>query len=142
MSARRELVFGRNGFVGEDLPDALVAVGCGPVEGDGVGVVVGCDAGVGGGEDAVGRIDDLGEAIVGDRANPLLRGVESVGGDGTDGAGSHDAAAEGDAADGVIADVALVVGVDEVLCGAAEGGEGGDETGSVGGGVDGEEATD
>jgi len=35
--------------------------------------------------------------------------------------------------DGVVADVALVVGVDEVLCGAAEGGEGGDEAGAVGG---------
>ncbi len=45
----------------------------------------------------------------------------------------------GDAADGVVADVALVVGVDEVLCGAAEGGEGGDEAGTVGGGVDAEE---
>jgi hypothetical protein len=39
----------------------------------------------------------------------------------------------------VVADVALVVGVDEVLCGAAEGGEGGDEAGAVGGSVDGEE---
>ena len=48
-----EVVAGGGGF-GEDLPDALVAVGCGPVEGDGEGVVVGGDAGVGGGEDAVG----------------------------------------------------------------------------------------
>ena len=39
---------------GEDLPDALVAIGGAPVEGDGEGVVVGGDAGVGGGEDAVG----------------------------------------------------------------------------------------
>ncbi len=45
----------------------------------------------------------------------------------------------GDAANGVVADVALIVGVDEVLCGAAEGGEGGDEAGAVGGGVDAEE---
>ena len=50
------------------------------------------------------------------------------------GLGVHDAAADGDAADGVVADVALVVGVDEVLRGAAEGGEGGDEAGPVGGG--------
>ena len=127
------------GLVGEDLPDALVAVGGGPVEGDGEGVVVGGDAVVGGGEDAVGGIDSLREFVVGNGADPLLGGVECVGGDGADGAGVGDAAADGDAADGVVADVALVVGVDEVLCGAAEGGEGGDKTGGVGGGVDGEE---
>ncbi len=134
-----ELVFGGGGLVGEDFPDALVAIGGAPVEGDGEGVVVGGDAVVGGGEDAVGGIDGLGEFVVGDGADPLLRGVEGVGGDGADGAGVGDAAADGDAADGVVADVTLVVGVDEVLCGAAEGGEGGDEAGAVGGGVDGEE---
>ena len=42
-------------------------------------------------------------------------------------------------ADGVVADVALVVGVDDVLGGAAEVGEGGGEGGPVGGAVDGEE---
>ena len=77
--------------------------------------------------------------VEGDGADPLLGGVEGVGGDGADGAGVGDAAANGDAADGVIADVALVVGVDEIVRGAAEGGEGRDETGAVGGGVDGEE---
>ena len=46
------------------------------------------------------------------------------------------AAAERDFADSVIADVALVVSVDDVLGWAAEGGEGGDEAGPVGGGVD------
>ncbi len=79
------------------------------------------------------------EFVVGNGADPLLGWVEGVGGDGADGAGVGDAAADGDAADGVVADVALVVGVDEVLRGAAEGGEGGDETGAIGGGVDGEE---
>ncbi len=49
------------------------------------------------------------------------------------------AAAEGNLAYGVVADVALIVGVDEVLGGAAEGGEGGGEVGPVGGGVGGEE---
>ncbi len=61
------------GLVGEDLPDALVAVGGAPVEGDGEGVVVGGDAVVGGGEDAVGRIDGLGELVEGDGGDPLLR---------------------------------------------------------------------
>jgi hypothetical protein len=134
-----EFVFGGDGFVGEDLPDTLIAVGGAPVESDGIGVVVGRDTVVGGGEDAVGRVDGLGEAVVGNGADPLLRSIESVGGNGADGVGSHDAAAEGDVADGVVADVALVVGIDEVLCGATEGGEGGDEAGAVGGGVDGEE---
>ena len=55
------------------------------------------------------------------------------------GLGCGEAAADGDFAYGVVADVALVVGVDDVLGGAAEGGEGGDEAGPVGGGVDGEE---
>ena len=47
-------------------------------------------------------------------------------------------AADGDAAEQVVADV-VRVGVDEVLRDAAEAGEGGDERGGVGGGVDGEE---
>ena len=123
----------------EDLPDALVAVGCAPVEGDGEGVVVGGDAGVGCGEDAVGWIEGLGELVEGDVAGPVLGGVEGVDGDGADGTGLDEAAAEGDFADGVVADVALVVGVDDVLGGAAEGGEGGEEAGPVGGGVDVEE---
>ena len=41
--------------------------------------------------------------------------------------------------DGVVADVAVVVGVDDVLGGAAEGGEGGGEGGPVDGGIDAEE---
>ncbi len=134
-----ELVFSGDGFFGEDLPDALIAIGRTPVEGDGVGVVVGGDAVVGGGEDAVGWVGNLRELVVGDGADPVLGGVEGVGGDGADGAGGHDAAAKRDVADGVVADVALVVGVDEILRRAAEGGEGGDEAGSAGGGVDGEE---
>ena len=124
---------------GEDLPDALVAVGGGPVEGDGEGVVVGCDAGVGGGEDAVGWVEGLRELVEGDVAGPVLGGVEGVDGDGADGTGLDEAAAEGDFAYGVVADVALVVGVDDVLGGASEGGEGGEEAGPVGGGVDVEE---
>ena len=57
--------------MGEGLPDALVAVGGGPVEGDGVGEVVGGGAGVGGGEDAAGGVEDLGELVEGDVAVPL-----------------------------------------------------------------------
>ena len=134
-----ELIFGGSGFVCEDLPYTLIAIGRGPVEGDGVGVVVGCDARVGGGEDAVQGIRDLGEAVVWDGANPLLRGVEGIGGNGTDGAWSHYAAAERDCADGVVTDMALVVGVDEVLRWAAVGGEGGDQIGCACGRVDSEE---
>ena len=125
--------------VAENLPDALVAVGRGPVEGDGVRVVVGGDAGVGGGEDAAGGIEGLGKLVEGDVADPFVGGVEGVGGDGAEGGGLGDAAADGDLADGVVADVAVVVGVDDVLGGAAEGGEGGDEGGPVDGGVDAEE---
>ena len=128
---------------GEDLPDALVAVGVCPVEGDGVGVSVGGDAGVGGGEDAVGGIEGLGELVEGDVSGPVLGGVDAADGDGADGAGCGGAelgaATEGDFTEGVVADVALVVGVDEVLGRAAPVGEGGAEGGPVGGAVDGEE---
>ena len=72
-----------------------------------------------------------------------MGGVERVGGDGAEGCGCDGeesrVAAEGDAADGVVADVALVVGVDDVRGGPAEGGEGFEEGGPVGGGVDVEE---
>ena len=124
---------------GENLPDALVAVGCGPVEGDREWVVVGRDAGVGGGEDSGGRIEGLRELVEGDVAGPLLSRVESVGGDGAEWGRLDEAAAKGDLADGVVADVPLIVGVHEVLGGTAEGGEGGGEGGPVGGGVDAEE---
>ena len=66
----------------EDLPDALVAVGIGPVVGDGVGVVVGGDAGVGGGEDAVGWVEDLRELVEGNVAGPLAAGSERADRDG------------------------------------------------------------
>ena len=134
-----EVVVGGEGLGGEDLPDALVAVGRLPVEGDGEGVAVGRDAGVGRGEDAAGGIECLGHLVEGDVAGPLLRGVERVDGDGADGAGLGEASADGDLAYGVVADVALIVGVDEVLCGAAKCGEGSVEAGPVGGGVDGVE---
>ena len=133
------MVFCGSGFFGEEFPDALVAIGGAPVEGDGVGVVVGGDAVVCGGEEAVGWIDDLGELVVGDGAGPLLGGVECVGGDWADGAGVGEATADGDCSDGVVADVSVVVGVDEVLSGASEGGESLNERGGIGGGVDGEE---
>ncbi len=129
---------------GETLPDALVAVGVTPVEGDGEGIEFGGDAGVGGGEDAAGWVVDLGEQLEGDIASPLAIGVEAAGGDGTERRGKELArglrgAADGDPAEGVIADVTLIVGVDHVLGGAAPGGEGGDEGGPVGGAVDFEE---
>ena len=71
----------------------------------------------------------------------MRRGVGSgcIGGDGRERAGIVDVSANGDAAQGVIGDVALVVGVDEVLRGATPVGEGGEHGGPVGGGVDGEE---
>ena len=124
---------------GEDLPDALVAVGIGPVGGDGEGVVVGSDAVVGGGEDAAGRVEDVGELVEGDVAGPLTAGSECADGNLTWSRGGEEAAADRDAADGVVGDVALVVGVDEVLRGASPAGEGGGEAGPVGGGVDCEE---
>ena len=132
-------VLGGESFVDEDLPDALVAVGRGPVERDGVGIVVGGDAGVGCGENAVGRVEGLGKLVEGNVAGPLLRGVERVGGDGTDGGGLGEAAANGNSADGVIADVALVIGKDHVLRRAAPVEEGCVKAGPVRGGVDGEE---
>ena len=82
----------------EELPDALVAVGRSPVEGDGVGIVVGGDAGVGGGENAAGGIEGLGELVEGDVAGPVVGGVERVGGDGAEGRGLREAAADGDLA--------------------------------------------
>src|ERR1700677_447593 len=128
-------------FAGEDLPDAFVAVGRGPVKGDGVEVVVGSDAGVGGGEDAVGWVEGLGKLIEWDVADPLLGGVERVGGDGADGGGMGEVAADGDFTDGVIADVALVVSEDEVLRRTAPVGECRVKVGPAGGGVDGEEGS-
>ncbi len=74
-------------------------------------------------------------------AGPLVGGGVgggAVGRDGGEGGGGVDVAANGDAADGVVGDVAVVVGVDEVE-GEAEVGEGGLHGGPVGGGVDGEE---
>ena len=64
-------------------------------------------------------------------------GGGEVGWDGG-GGGAGGEAAEGDAAYGVVADVALVVGVDGVLGGASPGGEGGEEGGPVVRGVYGE----
>ncbi len=119
----------------KNLPDALVAVRGGPIEGDGKGVVLGRDAGVCGGQDAVGWIEGLGKLVEGDIGGPVLSGVEAVDGDGADGAGLDETAAEGNLAYGVVADVALIVGVDDILGGASEGGEGGGEAGPVGGGV-------
>lgn len=129
------------GAAGKLLPDALVAVGVAPVEGDREGVSVGGDAGVGGGEDAAGGVEGLRELVVGDAAGPLVGGGVRSGGvswDGAEGGGLGEAAANGDAAQGVVADRAMVVGVDEVLRGAAEGGERADEGGAAFGGVDGE----
>ncbi len=132
---------GRGEVLGGDegLPDALVAVGIGPVKGDDEGVVVGGDARVGGGEDSAGRVEGLGKLIEGDVAGPLAAGIERADGDGAGRRGVEEAAADGDAADSVVGDVTLVIGVDEVLGGASPGGEGGTEAGPVGGGVDGEE---
>src|ERR1700722_9201737 len=94
-----ELVFGGDGFGREFLPDALVAIGRAPVESQGIGVVIGCDAVVGSGQDAIGRIDDLGELVVGDGADPVLRDVESIGGGGGGGGGGqHPPAPRGAAA--------------------------------------------
>ncbi len=73
----------------KNFPDALVAVGRGPVEGDGVGIAVGGDAGVGGGKDSVGRIEGLGELYEGDVAGPVI-----VAGDGVDGNGAEWAGVE------------------------------------------------
>jgi len=69
---------------GEELADTLDAVGIDPVVGEVVGVVVGRYAGVGGGEDAGGWVDDLREVGVGDVAGPGLCGVEGVYRDGGD----------------------------------------------------------
>ena len=124
---------------GENLPDAFVAVGGAPVKGDGEGVVVRRDAGVGCGEDTVRWVEGLRKLVEGDVACPVLGGVKGVDGDWADGTGLDEAAAEGDFAYGMVADVALVVGVDDVLGGAAEGGEGGEEAGPVGGGIEVEE---
>ena len=123
----------------EDLPDALVAIGIGPVEGDGVGVAFGGDSVVGGGEDSVGRVEDAGELVEGDVAGPGLCGVDTADGDGAERAGCDDAAAEGDLADRVVADVTLVIGVDDILGGASPVGEGSAEGGPVVCAVDGEE---
>ncbi len=70
----------------------------------------------------------------------FVGGRWASGDDGSCGAGVMvGGAADGDAADGVVADVFGVVGVDEVEGWAAEGGEGGYERCSGGGGVDVEE---
>ncbi len=70
---------GESGAMAEETPDALVAVGRGPVQGEGVAVVVGCGAGVGGGDDAAGGVEDLWELVEGDVAGPLARGVGTKG---------------------------------------------------------------
>ena len=94
-------------LAGEPLPDAFVAIGRGPLEGELVGVAVGGDAGVGGGEDAVDRVFGAGHLVEGHEALPLV-------GAGGDGDGGDASVANGNEADGLIADVALVVGVDHV----------------------------
>ena len=66
-------------------------------------------------------------------------GRSGVGRDGREWAGIVDVSANGDAAEGVVADVARIVGVDEVLRGATPGGECGEHGGPVAGRVDGEE---
>jgi hypothetical protein len=66
----------------ENLPDALVAVGGGPVLRDGVRVAVGGDAGVGGSDDAVGGIEGLWEKDEGDVAGPVVVTGDGINGDG------------------------------------------------------------
>jgi hypothetical protein len=167
--------------MGEQVPDALVAVRGGPVLGDGVGVIVGRGAGVGAGDDAAGWVEDLGHLVEWDVAGPLVRGrwddgngaeraakerggrrgrtlnfggAEGVRAGGDDGSLACGAgvdwrrdvgrqvggvaggwilgrAAQGDSAHGVVADVALIVGVDDVLGGASEAAEGGEKAGPV-----------
>jgi hypothetical protein len=81
----------------------------------------------------------LRELVVGNGADPVLRGVQRISWDGADGAWIGEAAADGDVADGVVADATFVVSVDEILCGPSEIREGGDEARGVGGRIDGKE---
>ncbi len=64
----------------EQLPDALVAVGCGPVEGDAVGVVVGRDAELAVARIPLGGSKDLRELNEGNVSGPF-----KVAGNGVDG---------------------------------------------------------
>ena len=100
------------------------------LKGGGGGLDVGGGEGAGVGLDGGGFVGiavfDGGLELVGERG----------GGGGGEGGGG---AAERDATDGVVADVAGVVGVDDVLGGAAEGGEGGDEFSAALGLGDGED---
>ena len=50
-------------FAGEPFPDAFVAIGCGPFEGELVGIAVGSDASVSGGEDSVDRVFGAGHLV-------------------------------------------------------------------------------
>ena len=89
----------------------------------GIAVAVERDARVGGGEHAVRRVERLGKLVEGDVAGPLMRrgiGRGGVGGNGRERAGIVGVAAKRDAADGVVADVALVVGVHQVLRGSPQ----------------------
>lgn len=130
---------GEAGAVGEEPPNAFVAVGVGPVEGDGEGIGVGGDAGVCGGEETAGRIDGGGKLVEGDGRGPFVGGsvgAGAVGGDGGERRRKQDGAAEGNAADGMVDDVAGVVGGEEVLGGAGVGAGRLHESSSRGGGVE------
>ncbi len=109
---------GELSLAAEPVPDALVAVGRGPVKRELVGVAVGRHPRVGGRDDAALRIERGRQRFKWDGAGPLAGRVA-----GRDGHGLQAAGADRDESDGLVAGMARVVGIDDIERGCPPGGK-------------------